>query len=389
MITSLFAACCAVFATFVSEKLHRRLEVDFFKNSAMFHLCTTIWLTGFIIQSLHSYPDGYVTAAISHVIFSPFLYLGLAFLVSATESVKGSKRSFLEDISFLLAGIMIAGGFHRDSFTLTWTAIGWVQEFHPLYLLGRIMMVLLCFAALLPLAIRARKRLTFSIRSDQYLVIPMAILAVLLPITMTLYGQGYILSYLPPILMYPEVVTTVTGFFLLWVGILLSKHPTILFSTINDILDLYIIDSGSGLPQYSYSFGNRKVREGGEVLSAFFTSIRHFVKQEIAAGEIEKIVIGDSEVVVCDGLFCFGILLARKSSRLVQLLLEVILSEFEAAYAFELTEPNRTNRFSEFDYTIERYFEFALRGSFAKDSGEGPNISLDSTDYVHDLEEST
>ena len=142
--------------------------------------------------------------------------------------------------------------------------------------------------------------------------------------------------------------------------ILFIRHPTILFVGTHEIEEIYVIQRDSGLPLYNFSFIPENGGTGSEILSAFFTGIRHYVKHSLGSGEIERILVGDLELIIQEGIFTYGILISKKSSDLVKNLLRVTIEEFEKKYGFEFEDHVEPQKYLGFDEFIARYFEFAM-----------------------------
>jgi hypothetical protein len=356
-IASTFAATAAGIAAGVSKRLHERLSDDYFKYSSMFHLCATIWSIGFVVQALFNSPERGQEAFFAQLLFTPFLYLATAFLVACTESLRGKEHSIHYDLAFLLAGILLAGLFVPGFLSLEYRWGIWMPLFHSIYQLAHTAMIVLCIIVLVPLAMRVRKRLALSVQRDRNLLATLVIIIVFLPPVFLLYGLPQIAML--ALFQQPSFATSVTGFFFLWIALLQIQHPTVLFSASNDLIGFYIIEKESGLPLYYYSFVEK--RKSGEILSAFLTSIRHFISQELARGEIENITLGTNQVIVEEGLLSFGIVLARQSSPLIRSLPKIALNDFEAKIAFRLDDASIVGQFNQFDEFVEKYSEFALQ----------------------------
>ncbi|MFW9931805.1 MAG: hypothetical protein ACFFDR_04045, partial [Candidatus Thorarchaeota archaeon] len=168
-------------------------------------------------------------------------------------------------------------------------------------------------------------------------------------------------TIMPPVflpLFHPSALVLDIALFVLLATILFHKHPTILFIGAQEISELYIIKQDSGLPLYHFKFKVGRV-EGLEILSAFFTGIKHFVKHTLGKGEVESILVGDQEMIVQEGIHTYGILIARQSSELTRKLLRLSIDSFERYYQLSQIDYVEKKTSKEFDKIIERFFEFA------------------------------
>ncbi|MGY5875289.1 MAG: hypothetical protein RTU30_06055, partial [Candidatus Thorarchaeota archaeon] len=176
-----------------------------------------------------------------------------------------------------------------------------------------------------------------------------------------LMGQIFVTTYPSEdlVFIHPGVFNAGISLFLLLMMVIFVNHPTILFAFNHDVLELYIVERDSGLPLYHFDFKTREEPPRQEILTAFFTSIRHFLKQSLESGEIERVRFGINEVVVGEGLMTYGMLISNKGSDILSSLLAIIVTEFEVRYAYQLSEPVQPNRFTAFDEQVLKYFEFA------------------------------
>lgn len=291
---------------------------------------------------------------------SPFGYLALSFMIAAMESVRSNTRTVLTNLGFLISGILIAGLFYQGALILVWSGNEWVSLFSFEFGVGSAMLVSLAVVSGSPLALRIFNRLNISVRNDIRTRASFWIIVTLLPILLVL--QLFKLSipeFIQPLLHQSLILTVVAAFFLMLV-LLFRKHPTILFVATHEIDEIYIINRGSGLPLYHYSFVFEKESGDMNLLSAFFTTLRYYVKHSLGSGEIERIHVGEYEMYLHDGMFTYGILLAKESTALAKNLLALSVTEFEAQYGFDLEDYVEPKKYRSFDDVVSRYFEFAI-----------------------------
>ncbi|MHA1883275.1 MAG: hypothetical protein ACTSUO_09560 [Candidatus Thorarchaeota archaeon] len=291
---------------------------------------------------------------------SPFGYIALSFMIAAMESVRSANRTVLYNLGFLISGILIAGLFYQGAFTLVWSGNEWISIFSLEFEIGRAILVVLTLISAGPLALRIFHRLNISVRNDIPTRVSFWMIVTVLPILVVL--QPFKLSlpeFIQPLLHQSVILAIVSTFFLMLV-FLFRKHPTILFVATHEIDEIYIIKRGSGLPLYHYNFVFENDSNDSGLLSAFFTSIRHYVKHSLGSGNIERIHVGDYEMYLHEGIFTYGLLLAKESTSLAMNLLALSVTEFEAQYGFELEDYVEPKKYSSFDDVVSRYFEFAI-----------------------------
>ncbi|MCK5239745.1 MAG: hypothetical protein KAR33_09375 [Candidatus Thorarchaeota archaeon] len=360
LIVSSVMLVLSLIAISTSYRLLKEIGTKFFQYAFVFFLFLCLWSTTFIVPSLLNEQVFYDIVLFWQYLFAPFGYLALAFMIAAMESVKGGKRTILNNIGFLFVGGLIAGIFSPVTYQLTWTPTGWVNDFSVLFEIGRVVLFILVVYSTLPLIFRMFKRLRISMRRDYYTRILFWIVVVFLPFLLVIQPFRNIAPGIMQPLFHPSLILSMVTLFLLMLVILFIRHPTILFVGTHEIEEIYVIQRDSGLPLYNFSFIPENGGTGSEILSAFFTGIRHYVKHSLGSGEIERILVGDLELIIQEGIFTYGILIAKKSSDLVKNLLRVTIEEFEKKYGFEFEDHVEPQKYLGFDEFIARYFEFAM-----------------------------
>jgi len=304
-------------------------------------------------------PEYYDVIIRTQYLLRPFGFLAVSLMITAMESVKSENRTMLTNISFLFSGALIVGIFSPSSIVITWTAIGWITTYSMEFEFGRLVLFATVIFSAVPLGIRLYRRLANFLQKDK-------VISFLFWFTVAFTSTILILQPLqqlvPDVLIWlfqPSTFILDITLFVLLVTFLFQKHPTILFVETHETSELYIIKQESGLPLYHFEF--RGGRSGGsEIISAFFTGIKHFVKYSLGKGEIESIQVGDQEMIIKEGIYTYGILIAKQSSELTRNLLRISVDSFEKIYQFNNVDYIELKRMKAFDSIIERYFEFAI-----------------------------
>ncbi|MFW9848185.1 MAG: hypothetical protein ACFFF4_03545 [Candidatus Thorarchaeota archaeon] len=355
--TMLFVASLG--GTITSLQLYKRIGAKFFHLAMVFFFFVGLWSLTFIISSIFNAPVFFDIVLGSQYILLPFGFLALAFMVSAMEHVKSSS-TFVNNSGFLFAGGVIAGLYSPTAYHLIWTDTGWSNEFSLTFQLGRAALFIIVVYSTLPLIVRIFRRLRISIRQDILTRILFWVIIIVFPFTLFIQPFGDVAPALMQPLYHPAVFLVMNTLFLLLIIRLFVRHPTILFSGTNEIEEIYIINRNSGLPLYHYNFLPNNGYNGSEILSAFFTGIRHYVKHSLGSGEIERILVGEHELVIQEGIFTYGILITNQSTDISVNLLRLSIDEFEMRYGLEIHDHVEPRKYLEFDDVIIRYFEFAL-----------------------------
>jgi hypothetical protein len=360
IVINLFAICIAGANAVLNYSFYRKISAAFYSYSTIVYIFAVISFTNLMIPALYSSSEYGEIIHISFMLLSPLIYLALAFLVAAVESTKRDTMSPITNSAFFVAGILVVGTFHPDAYHVEWTLVGWVFEFSLYFQIGRIILFLICLVSVLPIAMTVWKRIKRVVKKE--IILQFLLVSTVILVTFGLVMQGFNRSQLQAFigLYHPLTFPFAAGLALLLMFVLLWLHPTILLAGANDIKELFIISRGSGLPLYFFDFMGREERHGQEILSAFFTSIRHYLRFSLKAGDLDRIQIGDNEVLVAEGLLTYGILVASGSSVLLLSLLTSTVQEFEAQYGFELDETIMSGKFNEFNEQVHRFFEFAI-----------------------------
>jgi len=358
---SVFLLCASLLGAYTAKKLHRSIRIRFFQYVTYVFVCIAVLSITYIVTGFFNDPTDYDMVKTLQYYISPFSYLAIAFIIAAMESVKSEKRTSLYNFGFLIAGYLSISLFAPDAYTLAWTDIGWQNSYSIEFEFGRVLLLVLAIIAAIPLATRSYHNLHISVREDIKTPIAFWIIIIVLPTILTLQPFRSIApSFLQP-LYHLSVIMVAVAFFFLMLTILFRNHPTILFAGTHEIDEIYIITQGSGLPLYHYNFHSEESHKDPGLLSAFFTSIRHFVKHSLGSGEIERIQIGEYELHLQEGVLTYGILITKESTELAKNLLALSVSEFEAEFGFNL-DPSfiETKQYESFDKMIAKYFEFAI-----------------------------
>ncbi|MFW9907205.1 MAG: hypothetical protein ACFFEF_01410 [Candidatus Thorarchaeota archaeon] len=354
----------SLYATWINEKLYRDIGTRFFKYTTSFFFYISIWSSAFFIQAILGDQRFVLEVMISQYLLIPFGYLALAFMIAAMENVKDNKRSILTNISFLMAGGLIVGLYHPESFQIVWTGTSWLSSFSFLFEIIRGILFFVSILSAVPLALRIFYRLRVSAQEDISTRILFWIIVTCLPTILLLQPFRQAISVDLGLILNQSVFLSVIALFFVLLIILFQKHPTILFMATHVIEELYIIERNGGLPLYHYNFASHHQNNETEILSAFFTGIRHYVKHSLGSGEIERILVGNLELSVCEGIFTYGILIAKESTDLTKNLLAMILNRFEQSYGFTAEDTVQPSKYTEFDTVVAKYFEFAMPQNF-------------------------
>ncbi|MGY5852523.1 MAG: hypothetical protein RTU92_03040, partial [Candidatus Thorarchaeota archaeon] len=334
-------------------------ETSFYHYSVMFYCCLGLWLGAALIASIYNDPSYERTVTNVYYLLVPFGNLAIAFLIGAAESVKSETRTALYNVSFVVAGGLIVGLYFPEALDLVLLNSVWVSTYSQLYQIGRGILFLICVLSLLPLTFRIGQRVKSALKGETLIQVLVVLIAIIGPAIL----MGQIIVTTNPdggmLFIHPGVFIAGIILFLLLMMLIFVYHPTVLFAFNNDVLELYIVERDSGLPLYHFDFKTREDPPRQEILTAFFTSIRHFLKQSLEAGEIERVRFGANEVVVGEGMMTYGMLISNRGSDLLSSLLAIVVTEFEVRYAYQLSDPIRPNRFKAFDEEVLKYFEFA------------------------------
>jgi len=350
----------SLIASFTSYRLLKEIGTKFFQYAFVFFLFLSIWSTSFIVPSLLNEQVFYDFVLSWQYLFAPFGYLALAFMIAAMESVKGEKRTIANNSGFLLAGGLIAGIYSPITYQLVWTSVGWINDFSVLFEIGRGVLFIIVVYSTLPLILRMFNRLRISMRKVYYTRMLFWIVIAVLPFIFVIQPFANVAPVFMQPLFHPALLLSMVTLFLLMLVILFIRHPTIFFVGTHEIEELYVIQRNSGLPLYHFSFIPENEVTGSEILSAFFTGIRYYVKHSLGSGEIERIQVGELELTIQEGILTYGILIAKKSTDFAKNLLRVSIEEFEKRYGFEYEDFVEPQRYVDFDEVIARYFEFAM-----------------------------
>lgn len=342
-----------------SYRLYMRIGTRFYRYATEFSICISLWVIHSLSTAILNDPSYYDTVIGIHYLFRPFGFIAIGLMVAAMESVKGDSRSMLTNIAFVFAGGLAVGLVSPTSFAVEWLDNYWISRFSYQFEVGRLILFSTIVISAVPLGRRIYKRLAPVIREDK-IVRSGFWLALLL--------SWLILLVQPLSSFFPEILMPLVGqslfillitLFLVLLTLLLHRHPTILFIEAHRISEMYIIMQDSGLPLYHYKF-DRSRTGGSEVISAFFTGIKDFVKLTLEKGGIERILVGEQELTIQEGIHIYGILIAKESSELTTNLLRISVDAFEKHYQFDGMDHVKPTKMKEFNDVIKRYFEFAL-----------------------------
>ncbi|MDF1539120.1 MAG: hypothetical protein P1Q69_09460 [Candidatus Thorarchaeota archaeon] len=357
---SLLLCTASIITSFLTLRLLKSIGTGFFRYTFAFFVFVTLWSTSFIVPSLlfdaqfHDFVLNWI------YVFSPFGYLALSFMIAAMESVKGDERTFAKNGGFLIVGGLISGLYIPDTFQLVWAVDGWIHEYTILYEIGRGILFILVMYSMLPLVLRVFNRLRISMRKDYHTPALFWIIVIVLPFILLIQPFRQIAPIILQPLFHSSIMMLMVTVFLLMLANLFYRHPIILFVGSHDIEELYVIRRDSVLPMYHYSFVSSGMEGATEILSAFFTGIKHYVKHSLGSGEIQQIQVGDYELNIHEGLFTYGILIAKRSSKLAKNLLRLFIEEFESSVGYQYVNHVEPQKYQAFDRVVSRFFEFAI-----------------------------
>ncbi len=149
---------------------------------------------------------------------------------------------------------------------------------------------------------------------------------------------------------------------ILFLGVSLYKHPFYLFVTDIKLDAILIVEKKTGLAIYSESKLLLKARPVEDVLASISKGLNLSLKKFLDAKKpLEKIVLGDKTVLLCEGKFITTLLIISRDNIFVRDICSYLTKAFESAFADEL----RTNQtlvlekfisFSEITEVIKQFF---------------------------------
>lgn len=358
--TALILLVLAVLASMRTRSLQKTVGTRFYLYAWGFFNCIALWAIAFFMLGVIQGPGDFDLLLGSQYVLRPFGYLSLGFMIAAMESVKSEKRTTLTNIGFLLAGGLIVGVFSPTAFALKWTVQGWTVSYSFEFEVERAIIFLTVVVSAAPLAASLFRRLGPHFRRDRPFMILFWITVLFSPAVLLIQPLAPISPLFLQPLFHSSILLATIALFVLLVLVLFIRHPTILFVGGHEINEIYIIKKDSGIPLFHFTFQANRREGGTEILSAFFTGIKHYVMESIGGGEIESIVVGEEELLIEEGLFTYGVLIAKKSSELTRNLLTIAVSSFESNMEPSKAEYTMPHESENFKATIERYFEFAL-----------------------------
>lgn len=356
---ALFPSICSIAGAILSLKQYKKVGTYFYRYSTLFFIFVSFWFSSSIIQAIFEHEEFYWFVLPITRFLLPWGYLGLAFLIAAFENVRKSSRTFLQNIGFIVSGIIMILFLHPAVLQLYWDENRWAITYSWIFQILRLVIYIILILSALPIIIHTISKIRNSSHPDNSVLVFLVVGCITAPIALLLQGfhEGELFDIMPSI--DPALYFTGLGIFLLLFVIMFKRHPMIFFSGIQDLTELYIISTKSGLPVYYHNFKQKENEYSPEVISALFTGIRHYIQHNLESGDIESITANENEILVYGGEEVYGILVAQQTSALLTSLLRLTVQEFEKKFEEKPLDYTMGDQFKEFDSKIKRFFEFA------------------------------
>lgn len=355
-LSAIIVVVCSVLVSYFNYRNYRRIGTRFFLYISISYLAFFGWSTGYLLQSILM-EEPYLELVHSIASVSNSLsWIFVAFLITSTEYAKKKPNRVLIETLFLLTGLGIILYFEDAFFFVEWTGsmIRYVEGF-PIALI-RFVFMMLGAVAVVPVFIGIFKmfkknpaRFDMARKATILLVISgvISIATLVLAQSSSAYWSFFIVSAIAACIFISST---------LWI---LEHHPTLFLAARHDLVELIIVAKNTGLPLYSFGFEEQDLPINPEIVSAFVTSAGIALQEAMQVKSyLERFHFGESEAIITEGLFVYGIILTRSSSDLLNSLLKIVVDEFEAAYWFKISDEVSTSDFAGFDPLILKMFEF-------------------------------
>jgi hypothetical protein len=248
---------------------------------------------------------------------------------------------------------------HPEILELSWNIDRWELTYNWIFQILRFMIYIILISSELPIVIQTWRKIKNSTHPDSSVLVFLLVGCITAPAVLFLQGfyEGELFEIVPKI--NPAFYFIGLGIFLLLFAIMFKRHPTIFFEGIQDLSELYIISTKSGLPIYYYDFKQKKKEYTPEIISALFTGFRNYIEYNLESGDIESITTNENEILVYGGKEVYGVLVTEQTSALLSALLRLAIQEFEKEFEEKPLDYTKKDQFGEFDSKISVFFEFA------------------------------
>ncbi len=343
-------------STYITNKSYRWIGTTFFKSMTIAFLFATCWSITHLLELVLI--DGQDMVLLSNLasFSSACSWMFMAFLISSFEYAKKSPNRVLIEILFLISGIGFIFYFDNAFFTIELTSgsVRYVEEF-PIDLL-RYSFSIVGWVIMFPMIVSIHRTLMRNpsrFKKVRRILWMVGISGILMLMSLFTAQLSTGLEFLYTLSLISAVIFI--GSFS-WI---LNNHPTLFLATRHELVELIIVRKNTSLPLYSFCFKGEEMPINPAILSAFVTTAGHALQEAMnSKAYLQKFHFGESEAVISEGVLVYGIILTKSSSELLYSLLDIVITEFEARYLFQLADGHRTDEFIEFDSVIEKLFEF-------------------------------
>ncbi len=347
------------FAARTAFEMFQRFGTSFYRYLTIALCCFTLMPLGYLFPLLILDPNRNVEVLVGSLSLNIWAYGGLSCLVAAVENLKEKPNTFVIDISFILAGLVVAGRFLPTYQQLVWNGQDWEIIFGMpmILLLGAyfIYVTLSILPFLLLLWYRIKRGGSFGYK-ERMLYLG-TILCVIYAGILMLVNHSQFTSQVPFLHHLSYLAFIMCGTLLL--RTLLRRSPTIFFSTTEDLLYLGIVRSRDNESILGYRFP----RQDREILSYLVTGVHstlNTILQEAiqSSEELKHIRMGHDVITVVKGKRVTGFVISDREIDIINPLLVFTLDLFENKYGHEILA---RHDFPEFKAEIEQIFQFALQ----------------------------
>lgn len=349
-------AICAFLAFHHNFKQYRKIGTRFFLYISTAYLAFFGWSLGYLTLSILLELQNYLLIREITALSNSLSWLFVAFLIASTEYAKKNPNRVLIESLFLIAGLGVVFYFENTYFIVEWadSTMFYVEAF-PIAII-RLAFIMLGAIIIIPVFIGIFKMFKknptrFNMARKMLLTLMISgISSIATLVVAQSNSENWLLYIISAIMACIFLVTSV------WI---LENHPTLFLAARHDLVELIIVVKNTGLPLYSFSFEKNELPINPEIVSAFVTSAGHALQQAVSSkSHLERFHFGESEAIISEGFFVYGIILSRSSSDLLNSLLKIVINEFESVYWFKISDSINVSDFSGFDPVIQKLFEF-------------------------------
>ncbi|MFW9919308.1 MAG: hypothetical protein ACFFED_06900, partial [Candidatus Thorarchaeota archaeon] len=259
----------SLLAARTSYEMFQRFGTTFYRYLTIALFCFTLMPLGYLFPLFILDPDQKLAVVVGTLSLNVWAYGGLSCLVAGVENLKDRPNTFVVDVSFILAGLVVAGQFLPTYQEFIWNGQTWEITFKlPLLILFEIFYAYIAIAILpflLLLWYRVKRGGSFGYKTRiLYLgtIVSVIYSAIVLIINRGEFSINSLFLHSQSYLAFAILGTIFLRF-------LLKTSPTIFFSTTEDLLYLGVVRTRDNESLLSFRFP----RQDREVLSYLVTGV--------------------------------------------------------------------------------------------------------------------